>query len=342
MLLSREDFRAAVFERDGGRCVVCGAVGQDAHHIVERRLFDDSGYYVDNGATLCADCHVRAEMTVLSCVEIRQAAGITTIILPTHLYPDQDYDKWGNPLLPNGQRLRGDLFYDGSVQKILGQGGVLPLFTDRVRYPRTYHLPWSGGVTDDDRVLADTNAFEGREVVVTVKMDGEQTTLYADYLHSRSLTWRGHPSRSWVANLHGQMGWKIPAGWRVCGENLYARHSIHYQHLISYFQVFSVWNEQNICLSWAETVEWAALLDLPTVPVLYVGPWDEALIRSLYQPTFADDEMEGYVVRLADAFAYGDFRTSVAKYVRPGHDRTRPHWFHGQPVVVNGVESLSS
>jgi hypothetical protein len=93
-------------------------------------------------------------------------------------------------------------------------------------------------------------------------MDGEQTTMYRDYLHSRSLEWRGHPSRSWVANLHGQIGWKIPDGWRICGENLYAKHNIEYRRLATYFLLFSVWNEGNVCLGWADTAEWAALLDL--------------------------------------------------------------------------------
>ena len=73
MLLSRDEFRQQVFARDGGRCVICSAPGQDAHHILERRLFDDGGYYLDNGATLCAACHVKAEMTVLSCDAIRAA-----------------------------------------------------------------------------------------------------------------------------------------------------------------------------------------------------------------------------------------------------------------------------
>lgn len=343
-LLSREEFRRRVFARDGGRCVICGAAGVDAHHIVERRLFDDGGYYLDNGATLCADCHVRAEMTVLGCDALRTAVaahgGSGRVVLPPHLYPDQAYDKWGNPILPNGQRLRGELFDDGSVQKILAAGGVLHLFTSHVRYPRTYHLPWSPGATDDDRVLPDVRHFEGQAVVVTAKMDGEQTTLYTDYLHARSpdrdSVWSRHPARSWVANLHSQVGWKIPPGWRVCGENLYARHSIHYHHLPAWFLVFSVWNEQNVCLSWAETVEWAALLELQTVPVLYAGPWDEARIRSLYQPAWAGDELEGYVVRRAGAFAYGAFRQAAAKYVRAGHDQTRAHWWQGQAVVRNG------
>lgn len=334
-LLTRDAFRQEVFARDGGRCVICGAPGQDAHHIVERRLFDDGGYYLDNGATLCAGCHVKAEMTMLTCDEIRAAANIGEIVLPAHLYADQAYDKWGNPILPNGQRLRGELFDDGSVQKILAAGGVLGQFTSRVRYPRTYHLPWSPGATDDDRMLSDVRCFEGHDVVVTAKMDGEQTTFYSDGLHARSTDWSRHPSRSWVANLHAQVGWKIPPGWRVCGENLFARHSIHYRRLPTWFMVFSVWDERNVCLSWAETVEWAALLDLSTVPVLYAGPWDKQVVRGLYTPDFRGDELEGYVVRLAGSFAYSQFRRSVAKYVRAGHAGTRPHWWHGQPVVRN-------
>jgi hypothetical protein len=338
-LLSREEFRRQVFARDGGRCVICGAAGVDAHHVVERRLFDDGGYYLANGATLCEDCHIKAEMTVITCDAIRGAAGIGHVVLPSHLYPDQEYDKWGNPILPDGRRLHGELFGDGSVQKILAAGGVLGLFVSHVRYPRTYHLPWSPGATDDDRVLPDVRCFEGQEVVVTAKMDGEQTTMYTDYLHARSpdrdSVWSRHPARSWVANLHSQVGWKIPPGWRVCGEDLYARHSIHYHHLPAHFLVFSVWNEQNVCLPWAETVEWAALLDLQTVPVLYAGRWHEAHIRSLYQPTWDGEELEGYVVRLAGAFPYGQFRRAAAKYVRAGHDRTRPHWWQGQAVVRN-------
>ena len=215
-LLTREEFRRQVFARDGGRCVICGAAGEDAHHIVERRLFDDGGYYLDNGATLCAACHVRAEMTVIACDAIRTAihsgAGSGQVVLPPHLYPDQEYDKWGNPILPNGQRLRGELFDDGSVQKILAAGGVLGEFTTRVRYPRTYHLPWSPGATDDDRVLPDVRHFEGQEVVVTAKMDGEQTTMYTDYLHARSIDWSRHPSRSLGGQPARPGGLEDPAG----------------------------------------------------------------------------------------------------------------------------------
>ena len=148
-LLTRDAFRAAVFERDGDKCVICHHDRNlDAHHIIERRLWPDGGYYLDNGATLCGTpqtgCHIEAERTLLTCEEIRDAAGITNVILPPHLYSDERYDKWGNPYLPNGLRIRGELFDDASVQKVLAP--VLSQFTKYVKYPRTYHLPWSPGV----------------------------------------------------------------------------------------------------------------------------------------------------------------------------------------------------
>ena len=146
-LLTRDDFRSAVFARDGYKCVNCGItagdvigshpVRLDAHHILERRLFSDGGYYLSNGATLCDQsgigCHMDAETTALSVEDIRLKAGITKVILPEDMYADLVYDKWGNTILANGTRTRGPLFNDASVQKVLALN--LHLFTDLVKYP---------------------------------------------------------------------------------------------------------------------------------------------------------------------------------------------------------------
>ena len=124
--------------------------------------------------------------------------------------------------MPNGSRIKGELFGDESVQKVLRDGAVAGQFQKYVKYPRTYHLPWSPGATDDDRVLTDEELeanFVGRMVVVTEKMDGENTTMYNDYIHARSLDSASHPSREWVKNLHAQIQWQIPDGWRICGES---------------------------------------------------------------------------------------------------------------------------
>ena len=66
----------------------------------------------------------------------------------------------------------------------------------RVKYPRTAHLPWSPGATADDIYQGKLSSFEGKYVVVTEKMDGENTTLYRDYMHARSVDSRFHPSRN--------------------------------------------------------------------------------------------------------------------------------------------------
>lgn len=324
ILHSRGDFRQKVFGRDGNLCVVCKAPAQDAHHILERRLWTNGGYYLENGVSLCGKHHLEAESTILSCDKLRELAGISKYPLPEHLYTDSKYDKWGNIILPNGNRLKGELFFDDSVQKILSP--VLSLFVNRIKYPRTYHLPWSPGATKDDRIMSDLSAFDDKDIVVTVKMDGENTTMYHDYLHARSIEYDSHPSRSMIKAIHANMAHDIPEGWRVCGENLYAKHSIKYRNLESYFLVFSIWNEQNICLSWKDTEFWTELLGLNLVPTLYIGKWNEELIKKAYQKEYKGNECEGYVVRIANEFPYCGFRKNIAKYVRAQHVQTHGHW----------------
>lgn len=69
-LLSRDEFREGVFARDSNTCVHCGSPAKDAHHLIERRLWDqpgeEGGYFLDNGVSLCSDCHMLAEQTVVS------------------------------------------------------------------------------------------------------------------------------------------------------------------------------------------------------------------------------------------------------------------------------------
>lgn len=124
MLKSRIKFKEEVFKRDSYKCVNCAEPAIDAHHILERKLFPDGGYYLDNGASLCADCHLKAEMTLLSCEEIRIKAGIKTLILPPNFNPNLRYDKWGN-IFVGELRLAGDLFEDEGQQKILKRAGIL-------------------------------------------------------------------------------------------------------------------------------------------------------------------------------------------------------------------------
>lgn len=338
-LLTRDEFRNAVFKRDNHKCVFCGAVAKDAHHIMERRLFKCHGYHLSNGASVCEEHHLMCEMTLISCEEVREKCGINKVIIPDHLYEEYTYDKWGNILLSGDRRVRGELFHDESVQKVLKQGGVLDKFITYVKYGRTMHLPWSQSVNKDDRVLPNTKQFEGKYVVVTEKKDGENTSMYPDYIHARSIDSKGHPSRDWVKNLWSNIRHDIPQGHRLCGENLYAQHSIRYEELESYFLLFSVWDEGNVCLSWKDTVEWAELLGLKTVPVLYEGIYDEGLIKSLWDES-KWGTMEGYVVRLGDSFHYSEFTKSVGKFVRKDHVQTTKHNWQTQRVIPNKLRKV--
>ena len=343
----------------------------DAHHIMERRLFvapaELGGYFLDNGATLCDDgtlnsCHLKAEATLISCEAIRKAAGITNIILPEAIYADLPLDKWGNPIEPTGQRMRGPLFNDESVQKILAAGDVLKLFTWKVRHPRTYHLPYSplalaGGITDD-KVMYDLSQMKGERVIGTVKMDGSQCTLYRDYLHGRTPDFKSNPTWTWLQNFHASFSHWIEEGFRINVENLWGAVTtdIQYHHLTSKAQAFMVWNRENECLSWDDTVEYLNVLSalirdvtwdrgekrgqskyptgLPHPPVVYDDLYDEAKIRGLMKMThYNGDEMEGVVVRVARKFQYGEFATCVGKMVRASHQVR-----HSGELRLNRVE----
>lgn len=342
--LSRDKFRAEVFARDQQKCVVCGAPAADTHHIIERRLWPDGGYYLENGVGLCEEHHKAAEMTVLSCEELRNAAGIAVTALPPPFDREERYDRWGNVFLPNGLRVRGELFYDESVQAILKQGGVLDQFTKYVKFPKISHLPWSPGVDErTDRVFATEEVernFGGLEVVVTEKMDGENTTMYRDYIHARSLDSRNHPSRNWVKNFHAGLAHEIPEDWRICGENLYAEHSIHYRDLPSFFLVFAIYNEKNECLSWDDMAECAQLLELEVVPLRYRGTYDEERVKACFtgKSVFEGSKQEGYVVRLASTIPWSKRRSSYAKFVRGGHGQTGHGWMH-RKMVLNNLRS---
>ncbi|WP_240135360.1 RNA ligase family protein [Streptomyces sp. MUM 178J] len=206
----------------------------------------------------------------------------------------------------------------------------------RTSYPRTPHLPWSPGAASDDVRAGDLSGFDGREVVVTEKLDGENTTLYADGLHARSVDSAHHPSRTWVKALQGRIGHGIPAGWRICGENMYARHSLVYEALDGYFYGFSVWDADGRCLDWDRTVDFLRELGVPTAPVLWRGVFDARAERALRRLAVDTGRQEGYVVRTVEGFAAEEFPRRVAKWVRPGHVQTDAHWMHAQ-VVPNGL-----
>src|SRR6185312_11746046 len=99
----------------------------------------------------------------------------------------------------------------------------------------------------------------------------------------------------------------------------------------SYFMVFSIWNDKNICLSWKETKEYDAILGLETVPELFAGTYDESVVRRLVIDLDLGKQ-EGIVLRSAGEFEFSEFSSNVAKWVRKNHVQTDEHWALG-PIV---------
>lgn len=305
--MKRTEFRGAVFKRDNHQCVCCSKLAVDAHHILDRSLFEDGGYVLENGASLCESCHWDAEKGLISPKLLWEKLGVKPY-LPPNFDTIYDYDKWGKILSPYR------------------------------KYPSILHLPFSANLINDDKGLRDCAQFENREVVVTEKLDGENTSGYWDgKIHARSLDSANHPTRNWVKQLLSNKLYELPPGYRICGENVYAKHSIEYRNLKSYFYLFSVWN-QDICLSWDDTIEWAELLEIETVPLLYRGQWNEKRIQEIYQEytVSKNDEVEGYVVRNTCSFSYTDFSSNMAKYVRKNHVQTSAHWMN-EAIIKNGL-----
>lgn len=213
------------------------------------------------------------------------------------------------------------------------------------------NLPWSESDSSDDVWLKDTTIFEGKEVVVTHKLDGENCNMYPDRYHARSIDGIHGIGRSWVKKLHGEIKHNIPTGWRVVGENMYAAHSIWYHGLETYFYVFAIFDEHNRCLAWDAVKDIAYLLGLKTAPELYRGIFDAKKIQEAWDgscpfqtyetPSDHSDDpnpkptgSEGYVIRVVEEFHHDDFARCVAKMVRKGHVQTGGHWT-SMPVLPN-------
>lgn len=206
---------------------------------------------------------------------------------------------------------------------------------DRFAYPRTYHLPWSPGATSDDKFMKSIQNFIGQRVIVTEKRDGENTTLYPDgYVHARSIDGTGKEYQSWIIRKWREVSFQLDEDLRVGGENLFARHSVAYENLESYFEAFGVYSPTH-ALSWDESQMLVELLGLKMVPVLFDGIWDERVVRELCERVVAEGG-EGIVVRIAAEFPIEEFHLNVGKYVRENHVQTDQHWT--KTWVPNGLK----
>ena len=339
--MSRSGFREACVWRDDGECVVpwcdepvtADPIGPgEVHHIIERRLWDDGGYFADNGACVCNRHHRRAESNEIPPQAFWDWIGVDEPILPG-MVDALDVNKWGDDFeTPSWTSLRS-----------------------KIKYPSTGHLPFSPE-WDGTRVDLNTvDQFIDVPIVCTVKMDGSNAMLVRDVddpVRARNGKYAEHLSfdklkqEYWDRNLYE----KIPEHIQVFGEWLYAKHSIHYgcncsepcgdvgPKLDAHFQVFGIYDTRyNLWLSWPETKRWAGELGFPTTPVLF-----ETTIDAEYKfydrlvelgEDLVENGHEGFVVRSSYPIHYGQFEQRIAKYVREGHvDPDADHWSTGSVI----------
>lgn len=206
-----------------------------------------------------------------------------------------------------------------------------------IKYPRTYHLPFSPGATNDDKKLQDGwfDFYKGKQIVFTEKLDGENITMCQEGVFARS---HATETRSpWSRNLWDNDGlfWKIKdiigKNEYIVGENLYGIHSIEYDKLKDYFHIFATHDNER-WYYWEEIQELADMMNIPTVPVLeYCKAESEKQIKEIIEhhmtlPSTYGNTKEGVVMRIVDDFKLEDFPHYVCKYVRPNHVQTDIHW----------------
>lgn len=204
-----------------------------------------------------------------------------------------------------------------------------------MKYPRTYHLPFSPEVHSDDKVINEQylENFINRKVIITEKLDGGNTCLKNGNVYARTHSApTSHPSFDPIKNIYASIFYLIEdKNLEIYGENMYAIHSIEYTNLTSYFYVFAM-KRNNEWLSFDEVSTIAKELGLQTAPIVFRGTFKSIkeieifMHQSLKTPSLLGGEKEGFVIRIADNFKNEDFKKYVAKYVRKGHVQSDERW----------------
>lgn len=278
-LLSREKFNELAFKRDNGKCVWCGNPGIDVHHIIERKLWKDGGYYLSNSAVLCSSCHIDAEQNRILPYELWDKIKIIDIILPNSMDINlaRDYDKWGN---------------------------IMEIF----KYPRTRHVEGSRlQAGDEDLDQVPLSELYGKHLVIESKEDGANSGISFINeelkLQSRGHFLTGGPReaqfqlfKQWANTF--QDDWYLALGdkYVAYGEWLYSKHTVYYDQLPHYWMEFDILDKEK------STKDNLFFLDTPSRHALLQGI-KYCPVKVLWSGTFTKD------IKLADFIGYSYFKS---------------------------------
>jgi hypothetical protein len=213
-----------------------------------------------------------------------------------------------------------------------------------MKYPHTPYFSFSPAVSEKDRnrkdVYINLQHLLNKPLVFTIKMDGSNLGMTREKIFARNGIDARHKSFDLAKSLHNRIKKEIPENEIWYGEWLYAKHSIHYSDLESYYQLFAIYFVEE---DYWTGVNWiknrAELHGLKTVPLLTRGP-QYGDVKTLKQVIQQEGDrvikmgQEGIVVRTKDGFYAKDLNKCIAKYVRANHIQTDEHW-KTQKIVKN-------
>jgi hypothetical protein len=337
----RESIREIVFNRDGNKCVVpwCNNAPDDAHHLIDRKLWDDSengGYIKDNLISICESHHKLAENNTIMPQTLREWSGIKNIVLPKEFDKQKEYDKWGKELLLANR--------------------------ENIKYPHTPYFPFSPNV--DEKDIAESGYMNlgnllNKPLYFSIKMDGSNVVLTNEYVAARNGRDATHASYDMLKSIHAQIKTQIHPDLMIFGEWLYAKHSIYYTNslkLHKLLQIFGIYNKK--------THMWLSIMDMYNIiatlmkknPTLSIGgvsspnryqfiyilsnnivfKSEKALKSEIikFGNIAISEGHEGIVIRNIYPFHHGKWNENIAKYVRNNHVQTDDHWSL-QPIIRN-------
>lgn len=324
-LKSREEFKESVSLRDKGKCIICGKDYDEVHHITERKLWKDGGYYLNNGASLCNFHHRQAESNIL-CPQYLSYILDINLHTPGYFKESIDYNKWGEE-------------FD------------MPREFD-FKYPSTWYLPFSPSVAleDNRRKCESVKHLIGVPLVSSIKMDGSNSRMTNEKAAARNGHQAIHSSFDLLKNMfESRIKYLIPENLIIFGEWIYAQHSIKYEGDLSlhdYFQCFSIYDRnKNIFLDWNTTKDLCKKFNISTVPILsenkvFHSEWEIVKYLSKLGEDVVKQGHEGIVVRSAYGYHYSQHKDFVLKYVRINHVQTDKMWSH-KPVIKNQLNAMN-
>lgn len=206
------------------------------------------------------------------------------------------------------------------------------------KYPRTYHMPFSEGATNDDRICSPEwfdVYLKNKTLVLTEKLDGECVGICQEGAYTRSVA--APTSHPWSHNIWGVGGVYetikpyIGKDEIIYGENLYGIHSIEYNNLPSFYHVYGI-RDENRWYAVDEVLDMVSICGLPVVPILgahqykSVEELQDSILHCMESGSRYGETIEGIVVRNINSFPIDEFSHNVVKYVRKNHVQTDQFW----------------